>query len=284
MNGTQSSPPSYRVEASNPMKAFVILVLLFLVIFFIASTSLANVDLTPDTPPAAVNNSFSAAAEEPQVINIQNPTVVPQVYTPSNETFPVTGAATCTDPYTIRPGDMLSGIAELCNTTVATIRLANPQITNINMIYPGQQIRIPGAPNGQQAVVPQQAAPTAAVQPQINAPEVVAQAPTVPVTTPAATSTAPVPVTGPYPIIQSGTMLQVKARYYPPNTAVNIAIGPQAVGYNIVATGTTDASGNLTARVVAPVAPDSQTPWVVVVATTGTPPVQAMSSPFYLSH
>lgn len=46
--------------------------------------------------------------------------------------------------YTVVSGDTLSGIARRYNTTVSAILAQNPFITNPNLIYPGEQIVIPG--------------------------------------------------------------------------------------------------------------------------------------------
>jgi LysM repeat protein len=45
--------------------------------------------------------------------------------------------------YTVHPGDTLSAIASMFGTTVADLLAANPAITNPNLIYPGQEIRLP---------------------------------------------------------------------------------------------------------------------------------------------
>lgn len=44
--------------------------------------------------------------------------------------------------YTIKKGDVISRIAEKQNTTVAAIKKLNPSIKNINLIHPGQKIRV----------------------------------------------------------------------------------------------------------------------------------------------
>ncbi len=247
------------------MRAFFIVILFFLTLILVASGLFGNTNLTSNTPGSGVAPAAAAAApaavapaarapvaQQPQVITIQeSPTSANQ----TNASIPVTGG--CTNPYTVQPGDMLSQIAVNCNTTLAVIRQANPQITDANVIFPGQKLVIP---NASQAVQP-----TAA--PVQNAPA----------------AQVPVPVTGLLPMIQTGTGLQVKAIGYPANTPVNIAIGPQNKGDNVLTSGITDADGNLVTRIVVPSAPDSTTPWVVVVATTSQPPVQAMSQPFTIA-
>ena len=48
--------------------------------------------------------------------------------------------------YTVQPGDTLFLIAQRFNTTVDAILALNPQITNPNLIFPGQVICVPSAP------------------------------------------------------------------------------------------------------------------------------------------
>ena len=45
--------------------------------------------------------------------------------------------------YTIKSGDNLSKIAATYKTTVRAIQKSNPQIKNINKIFPNQKINIP---------------------------------------------------------------------------------------------------------------------------------------------
>jgi LysM repeat protein len=45
--------------------------------------------------------------------------------------------------YVVKPGDTLSGIANQFGVTLGALEAANPQITNPDLIFPGQVIRIP---------------------------------------------------------------------------------------------------------------------------------------------
>jgi spore coat assembly protein SafA len=45
--------------------------------------------------------------------------------------------------YIVQPGDTLSGIAEMFGVTLAALERANPQITNPNLIHPGEVVYIP---------------------------------------------------------------------------------------------------------------------------------------------
>jgi peptidoglycan endopeptidase LytE len=54
-------------------------------------------------------------------------------------------AASCGTAVTVVSGDTLRKIADRCGTTVSALRLANPEIGNGNLIYPGQSLLLPGA-------------------------------------------------------------------------------------------------------------------------------------------
>src|SRR5215207_7366996 len=54
-------------------------------------------------------------------------------------------AASCGAGVTVVSGDILRKIADRCGTTVSALRLANPEIGNGNLIYPGQSLLLPGA-------------------------------------------------------------------------------------------------------------------------------------------
>ena len=54
-------------------------------------------------------------------------------------------AAGCGTSVTVVSGDTLRKIAERCGTTVSAIQRANPEIGTGNLIYPGQNLLLPGA-------------------------------------------------------------------------------------------------------------------------------------------
>lgn len=54
-------------------------------------------------------------------------------------------AAGCGTGVTVASGDTLLKIAKRCGTTVSALRLANPEIGNGSLIYPGQALLLPGA-------------------------------------------------------------------------------------------------------------------------------------------
>src|SRR5215212_6772633 len=53
-------------------------------------------------------------------------------------------ASSCGTSVTVVSGDTLRKIADRCGTTVSALRLANPEVGNGNLIYPGQSLLLPG--------------------------------------------------------------------------------------------------------------------------------------------
>lgn len=51
---------------------------------------------------------------------------------------------TSSSSYTVQYGDTLSGIAQRFGVSLAALEATNPQITNPNLIYPGERLSIPG--------------------------------------------------------------------------------------------------------------------------------------------
>ncbi len=58
-------------------------------------------------------------------------------------TSPVAAQTTCGTSYTVVKGDYLNSIAKKCGTTASAILAVNPGITNWNIIYPGQVLKLP---------------------------------------------------------------------------------------------------------------------------------------------
>lgn len=114
------------------MRAFFVLGLFFLIFLLFASSSLGNIDLTPNSSKA---DQAAALTATPLVITVQES---PPNTTQNAAIVPVTGG--CADPTIVQPGDWLLKIAAKCNTSLSAILLANPQIINPDLIYPNQQL------------------------------------------------------------------------------------------------------------------------------------------------
>lgn len=57
--------------------------------------------------------------------------------------LPQTAAVSGTDTYTVKKGDTLWGISKRYGKDLAAMIAANPQIKNPNLIYPGDEVKIP---------------------------------------------------------------------------------------------------------------------------------------------
>ena len=103
--------------------------------------------------------------------------------------------------YVVRPGDTLGSIAARFGVTVDDILRANPQIRDVNLIYPGMVLFIPGAAVG-----------------------------------PPPRPTPPPRRTRPY-IVQRGDTLSVIARRFGVTVADILAVNPQITDPNVLRVG-----------------------------------------------
>jgi LysM repeat protein len=90
-------------------------------------------------------------AANPQIVNPARIFPGQRIVIPATETLPELGPGTELPEgfmYTVEPGDRLFAIANRFGLSLPTLLAANPQITNPNLIFPGQQIRIPLAEEG----------------------------------------------------------------------------------------------------------------------------------------
>ena len=58
-------------------------------------------------------------------------------------TWPGSGFAASEETHGAGRGDTLWGIARRCGVTLSSLIAANPQIKNPNLIYPGNEVRLP---------------------------------------------------------------------------------------------------------------------------------------------
>lgn len=254
MDGSNMVPYQDYGGGGSSTKVFFLIALLLFLFVFIASSSLAAVDLTPDSVVISTQAvPVTGASDGSTVVVIQDVAGQPVQNIPAVHYAPVQ----CSDPYIVQSGDSLSAIANACSTTVAELRMLNPEIRSADLIYTGQVLRtLPGA---NVPVTGEQPAPTAVPT---NPPQLI------------------LPVQGTQ--VAPGTEMQVRGIDFPANTPLYVAIGPQRVGYSIVASAVSDGSGSVITTIIVPAAADPNEPWVVVVTTTTLPQIQAASQPFVI--
>lgn len=112
---------------------FVVLIFVIL-LMLVASRMFADLDLTPDTPPATP----APGREDMGLLR------VPPGGSGGTGGFTSTGGP-CLTPYIVQPGDTLFSIARACGVTLADLLAANPGLTNPNVIHPNQVLNIPYA-------------------------------------------------------------------------------------------------------------------------------------------
>jgi peptidoglycan endopeptidase LytF len=141
--------------------------------------------------------------------------------------------STCGTTYTVQSGDTLSGIAVFCGVPLATLEQANPQISNYNLIFPGEQITIP------QAVIPITGA-TIAIS----------------------------PVSG-----NPGSQVTVTGSDFPANQTVNITAAPAGGSASVNISTTTDVNGNFSTSLTIPSSAVAGSPWTITAtaSTSGGP-------------
>ncbi len=149
------------------------------------------------------------------------PSAQAQALIPNTGAAAVSYQSACGPTYVVQRGDILSGIAQQCNTTVNALLAANPFIYNPNIIYPGWVLNIPGGTGG----IPNTGAPVVQLNPTSGTP---------------------------------GTTVTVTGSGFPANTTLQIGLGsfvPNALQQGQATTQsniTTDANGSFVAQITVP--------------------------------
>lgn len=135
-----------------------VVIFLVLVVFFLAAAAAAAPTLvaTPGGAGTGETTIFAAPAvatpvvvtpAESNTIIIVPPASQPSLAADGANVEPaviiVNEPSSVATVYTVQPGDWLSDIASRYNTTVPAILAANPQITNPDLIQPGETLVIP---------------------------------------------------------------------------------------------------------------------------------------------
>lgn len=216
---------------------------------------------------------------------------------------PVAAESTCGDTYTVVRGDYIAKIVQKCNVTVDTIRKANPEIKDLNLIYPGQVIRLkvdasvpaptptpnPTTPatSGTYTVVRGDYLSAIAkrfnttvtdilkVNPEIkNASLIyVGQVIKLPAgvsnpTTGTPSTPAGMSITLSTRTAKVGAQVEVKVTGFPANKDVDFRLGKEGSAYSVAVDAKTDANGAATVKVTIPNSANVNEKWVVKVITT----------------
>jgi D-gamma-glutamyl-meso-diaminopimelic acid endopeptidase CwlS len=196
-----------------------------------------------------------------------------------------TAQAACGTTYVVQSGDTIGEIAQNCGTTITAIARANPNITDLSLIYPGQTILLPGAVT----IIPNTGQEVYIVKPRDNMSQIAAnfgvsldalteanpgiadpsliytgQRILIPNTTPG------IPNTGGIPSIQldqtagpAGTVVYVNGANFPANIGVNINLGQEGTSLNSVLAVETGFDGRFTVAVTIPSTAIPGTTWMV---------------------
>ncbi len=213
-----------------------------------------------------------------------------QVLTPAHaEAAAAPTAATCGNTYTVQRGDYLSKIANYCGVSLSTLITANPEITNINRIYPGQVIRLVI-----DSSIPVTSGPTYRVaigdtlykiavrygttvlelmrlNPSITDPTLiyVGQVIYLPGSTTGNTgNTGSASLTLSTRSVKAGNSVQVWVYGFPANASIDFRAGKSGQVYSVVVDGKTDANGYATAKVTIPSSATAGNLWTIRVTTT----------------
>jgi LysM repeat protein len=200
--------------------------------------------------------------------------------------------STCGDTYTVVRGDYLSKIARNCNVPLQTIINLNPQITNINRIYPGQVIRLTSdgtipVTGGTYVVqrgdylslIARRFGTTVAellrLNPEITNPSRIYPGQVIRLPAGATGTSVTLSSTAPKP----GATVTVTVRGFPANANIDYRTGKQGQAYVNVVDGKTNASGQHSATITIPSTAVKGEKWVVRVLTTDLTTVVEVTSP-----
>ncbi len=225
---------------------------------------------------------------------------------------PAAAETSCGDTYTVQKGDYVAKIASKCNVTVDTIRKANPEIKDLNLIYPGQVLRLkvdasvptptptPGTPStsGTYTVVRGDYLSLIAkrfgttvneilkVNPEIKNASLIyvgqviklpsgsTSNPSTPAPTPSGLS-----ITLSTRSAKVGAQVEVKVTGFPANKDIDFRLGKEGSAYSVAVDGKTDSNGAATVKVTIPSGANVNEKWVVKVLTTELAKVVEITSP-----
>jgi LysM repeat protein len=256
---------------SKPL--FITIMFVFLIVLF-AGAFIGDTDLTPNTPPAA-----------PQQNALLGPSLAGSGQAAAAGGVPVASGAlavagTCANPYTVQPGDTLSGIAQKCGVSLADLLATNPTIQDPHLIRPGDLLSIVAGAGGK-AYVPVLGA--SAGQPVAETPAFNAG---VPVETPGPAELAllQAPLAG-QPAragIVPGGAVNVTIVGLPASAPVDISIGRVGFIPVLIEQPTTGPDGRIRMTAAIPWVARPGEAWEVTVSLRDDPRTRVVSAPFFI--
>lgn len=157
----------------------------------------------------------------------------------------------CGDTYVVQHNDNLSSIAIKCGTTVSSILGLNPTITNPNLIYTGQTLRLTSSSSTTTGSTSSSGATTSSGSLKVSL----------------STTQA-----------KEGDAITVTISGFPANSNIDYRVGEQGKTYTIAYDGATDSNGADSQTITLPTAADTGEYWVVQVTTTERSPVVSLTS------
>jgi LysM repeat protein len=206
-------------------KPFLVLLMFVSFLAIFASGAIGSADLTPGggSGMAVPVTSYDAFTGQPN-------TLVAGVQT-----------SRCGPTYSIAAGDTLTRISQSCGVTLRDLLAQNPNITNPNMIHPGQVLRIYIA----------------------------------------ATPAPQIPTASPTPAgLRPGGAVHVEVKGFWADAKVQVEIGKVGGDPILVNEGQTDANGVYRASIPIPVDAKAKEKWIVTIVSAADPKIKVSSASF----
>jgi LysM repeat protein len=194
---------------------------------------------------------------------------------------PAAAAAACGDTYTVQRGDYLSKIAKTCGISLSNLISYNPEITDINRVFPGQVIRLKSSGTipvtgdtytvvrgDYLSLIAQRFGTTVSellsLNPAITNPSILYVGQVIKLPTGLSTGLISLSTRS----AKVGAQVTVKVNGFPASADVDFRIGKEGAAYSAVVDGKTDSTGAATAKVTIPSTAKTGEKWVVKVTTT----------------
>jgi LysM repeat protein len=190
-------------------------------------------------------------------------------------------AAACGDTYTVQRGDYLSKIANTCGVSLSNLISYNPEIKDINRIFPGQVLRMKSSGTipvtgdtytvvrgDYLSLIAQRFGTTVSellsLNPDITNPSILFVGQVIKLPTGLSTSLISLSTRS----AKVGAQVTVKVTGFPASADIDFRVGKEGAAYTAVVDGKTDSAGTATVKVTIPSTAKVGEKWVVKVLTT----------------